>query len=59
MAEEINTGSRNVSQYKMVHNASKQINNNKSHCIGSKTIRKTSRKFNTPALTARVTQTQK
>ena len=36
MAEEISTGSKTVSQYKMVHNASKQTNNNKSHCICSK-----------------------
>jgi len=34
MAEEISTGSKTISQCKMVHNASKQTN--KSHCIGSK-----------------------
>jgi len=37
MAEEISTGSKPASQYNMVHNASKQTNNNKSHFIGSKT----------------------
>jgi len=36
MAEEISTGSKTFSQYEMVHNESKQTNNNKSHCIGSK-----------------------
>jgi len=47
MAEEISTGSKPASQYNIVHNASKQTNNNKSHFIGSKnTIGKTLRNFN-------------